>query len=567
MKSGVMEILRGNTKKVLLATVSGVSSTSKGMMEYFDQEVPAIDLITTKSFQVVPTDGNPEPIIAEPECGSFGNSVGLRNVGMDEALKELEDIHVSKYLAVSLAAKCPEDFITLVKAFQHKADLLELNFSCPHAAAGFGASIGSDAKTAADYVRSIRNAVPDLETPLFVKLTPNVDDIGSIAKAVVEAGADGISAINTVTPEVYIDPTTKKPILQNGLGGKGGKSGRWVHKEAVEKIKEIRDAIGPEIPIIGMGGVSTGRQAFELMQAGANIVGVGSALGTVNQKRWPDYLMAIKTEAQALLDGKTIEEKSPQFPRTDKAMAYQAYKIVKRETYGSDIVILTTDRALACEAGQFAFVWVPGVGEKPFSVATTDPLSFVIKKRGAVTDAIFSLKEGDDLMVRGLYGAPCEIKHTKKALLIAGGTGVAVLPMLARRLKDLGQEVTMLVGTSVSVEGPALLEKELSPYGSFTCVADDGRPGRVLGLLDGQKFDGDTAIYLIGPEIFMAIACKKLINQGAHEDLIELSMERMTRCGVGLCGECVCGHRLACQWGTFMDYPYLKEHAPELLRL
>ena len=125
----------------------------------------------------------------------------------------------------------------------------------------------------------------------------------------------------------------------------------------------------------------------------------------------------------------------------------------------------------------------------------------------------------------------------------------------------------MLVGTSVSVEGPALLEKELSPYGSFTCVADDGRPGRVLGLLDGQKFDGDTAIYLIGPEIFMAIACKKLINQGAHEDLIELSMERMTRCGVGLCGECVCGHRLACQWGTFMDYPYLKEHAPELLRL
>ena len=125
----------------------------------------------------------------------------------------------------------------------------------------------------------------------------------------------------------------------------------------------------------------------------------------------------------------------------------------------------------------------------------------------------------------------------------------------------------MLVGTSVSVEGPALLEKELSPYGPFTCVADDGKPGRVLDLLDSMTIDGKTAVYLIGPEVFMSIACKLLLRKGASEEMISLSMERMTRCGVGLCGECVCGHRLACQWGTFMDYSYLKANAPSLLRL
>ena len=566
----VMDRLRGNTRKVLLTTVSGIASTKAGMIEYFDQEVDAIDMITTKSFQVVPTMGNPEPIICEPEAGCFGNSVGLRNIGASAAVAELEKLKAKGLrclLNVSLAAKSPEDFITLVQTFRPVADLLELNFSCPHAAAGFGASIGTSARIAATYVQRIRQAVPDLAVPLFVKLTPNVADIGSIAKAVIAAGADGICAINTVGPERYLEGHSGKPILQNQLDGKGGKSGRWVFDEAIEKIREIRSAVGDQVPIIGMGGVDDGVRAAKMMQAGANIVGIGSALAMVGQRQWPRYLASLKREAQEILDGTHPSQEARGFLRAERKMAYQPYRIVRREQYGKDIVILTCDHPLESKAGEFVFLWIPGIGEKPFSVAGTDPLSFVIKKRGKVTSRIFALQEGEEMLVRGLYGAPVSTQHADHCLLIAGGTGVAVLPMLAKQLKEEGSEVTMLVGTSVSVSGPALLEKDLSRYGKFLCVADDGKPGRVLDLLDTVPFDGKTAIYLVGPEIFMSIACKKLLQKGAREEMISLSMERMTRCGVGLCGECVCGHRLACQWGTFMDYTYLKANAPSLLRL
>lgn len=566
----VMALLRGNTRKVLLATVSGVSSTKPGMVGYFDEEVDAIDLITTKSYQVVATAGNPEPVICEPETGSFGNSVGLRNDGMDAAVRELSRLRrqgFHKLLNVSLAARCPEDFVTLVRAFAPLADLLELNFSCPHAAAGFGSSIGCDADTAASYVRRIRQAVPDLAVPLFVKLTPNVPDIAPIARAVVEAGADGITAINTVGPTLHVDPASKAVILQNQVGGKGGRSGRWIWDDALRCVAAIRRAVGPSVPIIGMGGVDDGRKVAALMAAGANVVGIGSALGMVNQRQWPAYLASVKREAQEILDGKEAGRESDAFLATERSMAYAPYPIVSRRAYGDDIVILTCRGSLPSKAGQFVFVWLPGIGEKPFSVATTDPLSFVIKKRGKVTDALGALQEGDVLYVRGLYGAPVESFHTPRALLVAGGTGVAVLPMLARTLSAEGTRLEMLTGTSVQVPGPALLEDVLAPYGPYRSVADDGKPGRVLGLLEGRRFDEGDAAYLVGPGKFMAAACRILLACGMPKAHIALSMERMTRCGVGLCGECVCGHRLACQWGTFMAYGYLETHAPELLGL
>ncbi len=569
MKRKVMELLRGNRSKVLLCTVSGVASTNGSMIEYFDEEVPAMDMITTKSYQVVPTSGNPEPIICEPEAGCFGNSVGLRNIGAQAALSELKRNRkkgMRSLLNVSLAAKSPDDFITMIRLLHPVADMIELNFSCPHAASGFGASIGSDAKIASEYVEKIRAEVGELDIPLFVKLTPNVPDIASIAKAVISSGADGITAINTLTPEVYVEPHTGSPILQNGLGGKGGKSGKWVFDRALGCIKEIRSALGPDVPIIGMGGVDDGKKAALMMKSGANMVGIGSALAKVNQRQWPQYLMAIKREAEAVLSQGESQE-SASYRNEARKMEYKPYRIVKREQYGEDIVILTCDGKLDSKAGQFVFIWIPGVGEKPFSVALTDPLSFVIKKRGNVTKKIFSLGEGDELMVRALYGDPVRPEKTAKALLIAGGTGVAVLPMLARQLRDQGTEVEMMVGTSVSVDGPALLEKELSVYGKFTCVADGGKPGRVLDLLKEREISSDTAIYLVGPEVFMAIAAKQLLEMGVREEMLHLSMERMTRCGVGLCGECACGHRLACQWGTFMDYTYLKANAPSLLRL
>lgn len=555
---------------VLLGTVSGVASTKPRLITYFDEKVQAISIITTKSFQVEVNPGNREPVICETSVGNFGNSVGLRNPGMEQALYELRRLRkehsFSSYLNVSLSANSVEDFITLVKAFDEVADLVELNFSCPHASVGYGASIGCDQNIAAEYVRLIKEATKECKAPLFVKLTPNVDDIGRIAKAVVDSGADGLVAINTVGPIIHKDPGSGLPILQNKLGGKGGSSGHHVYERALSAIREIRQACGDAVPLIGMGGVSSGSEAAALIASGADAVGIGSALGTVDQKAWPEYLAAVKQEAEAILSGDNpTEEQSTSYIIKDRQMAYEKHHVVKSEQYGKDTRIITLDGTLNCKAGQFAFLWIPTIGEKPFSVAHNDPLTFIVKNRGPFSAELCALKAGDDVYVRGLYGAQLNNELTKKALLLGGGTGVAVLPSLADQLQGQGTEMSILVGTSESVEGKALLEEDLSSYGSFTCIADDGRPGRVLDLLDSIPLDEEQACYLVGPEVFMAIACRKLLARGIKEHNLYLSMERTTLCGIGMCGECACGDRLTCRWGTFMQYDYLAKEAPELI--
>lgn len=231
-------MLHGNHKrgKVVLSTVSGILTTEPGMVTYFETKVPSCDMITTKSYQVVQTFGHREPVICSTKEGNFGNFVGLRNPGMDAVYPKLEALYDSSMRAIlniSLSANNPEDFATLVARFDGIADLLELNFSCPHAQAGFGASIGSDAETAASYVRTICQRVPERKALLIIKLPPNVDHIGEIAKAVIDAGADGVAAINTVGPIEHIDPTSGEVIFSKQEGGRGGASGEWVKERAL----------------------------------------------------------------------------------------------------------------------------------------------------------------------------------------------------------------------------------------------------------------------------------------------------------------------------------------------
>ncbi|HKL59033.1 MAG TPA: dihydroorotate dehydrogenase [Sphaerochaeta sp.] len=573
----VMQLLQGRhlrkDEDVVLTTVSGVASTKPALIKYFDQKVPSLGIITTKSFQVEINPGNREPIICETTAGNFGNSVGLRNPGLTVALAELQQLRSEltfrSLLNVSLSANSIEDFIILVKAFDGVADLVELNFSCPHASVGYGSSIGCDMAIAAEYVRSIKEATLGCKAPLFVKLTPNTEDIGSIAKAVVEAGADGLVAINTVGPIQHIDPVAKSPILQNTISGKGGCSGKWVHEDALRSVEEIRKAVGPSVPLIGMGGVTTGEEAAAMIRAGADAVGIGSAFGMVDQRNWPSYIASVQAEAQAVLQGKTYagEQSSSSFLISERQMAYTQHTVTKMEAYGRDTVIISLDGSLPCKAGEFAFLWLPLLGEKPFSVAHNDPLTFIVKNRGAFSSELCKLTEGSPLYVRGLYGSPLENTKTRKALLVAGGTGVAVLPSLVEQLQEQNTEITILIGTSEAVVGKALLEERLGACGSFTCIADDGQPGRVLALLDTIALDGDQGCYLVGPEKFMEIAAKKLIARGIREDLLYLSMEKMTLCGIGMCGECACGDRLTCRWGTFMRYDYLVENAPEMVGL
>ena len=552
-------------RKVYLSSVSGVATTKTELISWFDHNVPDLDIFTTKSFQVRPNPGNREPVICETKSGDFGNSVGLRNPGMDKALPELIQLRKNgfdKWLNVSLSADNIDDFITLVKAFDPVADSVELNFSCPHAKKGFGASIGVDIDIASEYVEKIHNATKDRNSLLFIKLTPNVPNIGEIAKRVVEMGADGITAINTVGPDLHIDPVSTTPILQNALGGKGGKSGRWVFERAVECIKEIRANIPDNIPIIGMGGVWGEEDVATLIEAGADAVGVGSVLGHVRQRVWPEFFSNLKKGAENIICGIENTVSATPFILKERQMEYKRHIVTEKKYHSEDTIILTLSGEVEnFKAGEFVFLWIPGVGEKPFSLALTSPLSFIIKKRGEFTSFVFSsLNVGDDIYIRGPYGAEVKRPEAKKALIVAGGTGEAVAMPLAIELQKDGTEMSFLVGTSVDGKG-GILEKELSSFGSYTILADNGVPGRVLSLLPEKiKETGiDGVYYLIGPEIFMKIAASKIKEAGVEEDRILLSMEKNTMCGIGLCGECSCGGHLECQWGTFMTLSFLEK--------
>ena len=549
-----LSFLRGSHKRgeLHLATVSGVASTKKELIELFDRSIPSVDIITTKSFQVVPTPGNREPVVCSPAPGNFGNSVGLRNPGMESALEELKEIRengMRALLCVSLAASNPDDFITLVKAFDPVADILELNFSCPHAQAGFGASIGTDKEIASDYVRRIVSAYPERRSPLVVKLTPNVPDIADIAESVINAGADGIAAINTVGPKLYIEPHSGSPILNNNLGGKGGASGEWVKEEAVKAVKAIRERIGDEPIILGMGGVSSAEDARRLVSAGADSVGIGSAISRVHPRDWESFFSAIKNGRDA-----------SQYLSKENALEYTPHKIVRKENFGDDVVVFTLDGKSNAEPGEFMFIWVPGKGEKPFSVAVNDPLTFLIKKRGMFTSSLFDMREGDTLYTRGLYGSPMVYEKTRRALLIGGGTGAAVLPLIAERLSKDGTEMDIRVGVVHLNDGKEPLEDVLSSYGTFRAVADDGKPGRVLDTITEADLAGDTALYAVGPGKMMEGAAKRAESLGLSDERIYLSMEKNTMCGIGMCGECVCGSHLPCKEGTFFTWKTLKEN-------
>jgi len=237
-------------------------------------ELYDINILGTLSFKGTTKDarfGNPTPRIAECSEGML-NSVGLQNPGVDKVISEelpkLKKCFDKKVMANVSGFSIDEYAYTCEKLDkEEQVGWLEVNISCPNVHNG-GMSFGTDPKSAAEVVKAVKKVT---KKPVYMKLTPNVTDIVSVAKACEEAGADGISLINTLLG-MRIDLKTKKPILANKMGGFSGKA---VFPVAVRMVYQVYEAV--KIPIIGMGGVSTAEDVIELMLAGATAVEVGAA--------------------------------------------------------------------------------------------------------------------------------------------------------------------------------------------------------------------------------------------------------------------------------------------------
>ena len=237
-------------------------------------ELYDINILGSLSFKgttLEPRFGNPTPRIAECDSGML-NAVGLQNPGVDKVIEcELPKLRrvFSKPSMANVSGFSIREYVETVKKLDTQGDIgwFEVNISCPNVHGG-GMSFGTSAEMAETVTRAVRDVT---KKPIIIKLSPNVTDIVSIAKACEAGGADGVSLINTLMG-MRIDLKTRRPILANKTGGFSGPA---IKPVAVRMIYQVYDAV--KIPIVGMGGVSTAEDVIELMLAGATAVEVGAA--------------------------------------------------------------------------------------------------------------------------------------------------------------------------------------------------------------------------------------------------------------------------------------------------
>ncbi len=227
--------------------------------------------ICAKGLTLHPREGNPAPRVAETPMGML-NSVGLQNPGVDAFIAE-ELPFLRRFdtkVIANISGGTPEEYgILCEKLAGAGVDMIEVNISCPNVKAG-GLAYGTRPELAAEVTGTAKKHAG--RVPVMVKLSPNVTDVTEIARAAADAGADALSLINTIRG-MRIDVTTRRPVLRMNTGGLSGPA---VLPVAVRMVWEVSQAV--KLPILGMGGVSKGEDAAQLMLAGASAVAVGAAL-------------------------------------------------------------------------------------------------------------------------------------------------------------------------------------------------------------------------------------------------------------------------------------------------
>jgi dihydroorotate dehydrogenase (NAD+) catalytic subunit len=229
--------------------------------------------ITTKSIWLKEHKGHRNPTIIATDHWTL-NAVGLPDAGPEKAREEIGNYMKQKPvpLILNIVAESVEKFAkTAELLLPLQPDFLEVNISCPNVEDEFGKPFACNAADAAAVTKAVKKVSG--KTPVFIKLSPNVDNIAAIAIACAEAGADGFTVINTVGPGMAIDLRSRMPILANKVGGL---SGPGIKPIAVKCVADVYGAT--KLPIIGTGGVYTGEDAIEMLLAGACLVGIGTAI-------------------------------------------------------------------------------------------------------------------------------------------------------------------------------------------------------------------------------------------------------------------------------------------------
>jgi dihydroorotate dehydrogenase (NAD+) catalytic subunit len=255
-------------------TLANPTILAAGILGYTGRSMKSVveagaGAVVTKTMGLEPRTGYLNPTVVQTDCGLL-NAMGLPNPGIShfkEEMKQLKTINAPTI--ISIFASSVQQFVSVAKtAAEIGADAIELNVSCPHVKKA-GAAIGCDSQLLTEIVKAVKKSV---NVPVIVKLTPNVTNIGEIAKAAEEAGADAITAINTLKA-MAIETETGRPILANKFGGLSGPA---IKPIAIRCVYDVYRAV--DVPVIGCGGISNWQDAIEFIQAGASAVQIGTAV-------------------------------------------------------------------------------------------------------------------------------------------------------------------------------------------------------------------------------------------------------------------------------------------------
>lgn len=527
---------------------SGIVTTNPRAILKIAKEMPQIGIITTKSIGLEERKGYREPILQQYAPGCFINAVGLTNPGAKEFARQLSEIKpkipADRFLLISIFGASAEEFSEVARILEPYADGFELNLSCPHAK-GYGMAIGQDPELVKEIVVRVKHTI---KVPVIPKLTPNTDKLKEITKAAVEAGADAICAINTTGPGYYTFEGI--PVLSNKCGGM---SGRGILPIGLKRIKEISTVTQGKIPVIGCGGISSAKDVMEYEKAGASIFGIGSALAGMSSKEIMQYFIELDRDLESRTNNaeKLLKENN---------MEFKKYKLVENKKLADDLSILVFDKGISIRPGQFVFLWLPGFGEKPFSVLDDSPLTLAIQKRGCLTEKLLDLSPGSQVLIRGPYGNEMKVDKNAKIILVGGGCGIAAFYQLAKEVNSKDTESFFGARDMKHV----LYLEELTKHSTVWVSTNDGSLGAkgfVSGLLQKrmeeikQEISPSKKIIFLncGPEP-MIDAVLPIEEQYAAKENIFCAIDYITKCGIGICGSCASrsGKRI-CVDGPFIS--------------
>ncbi|MDR1674334.1 MAG: tRNA-dihydrouridine synthase [Oscillospiraceae bacterium] len=515
---------------------SGIRCTKAEAIErYFGFE--GIGIITTKSVSFKPKTGYKEPLYVRVGEQSYINAVGLENPGAEVFAQELAGIAVpeDKFLLVSVFGKDADEFYSAASVLAKYADGFELNLSCPHAK-GYGLQIGSDPDLVVEITKRISES---FDIPVFVKLSAAVQDIAGSAKAAAESGASGAVLINTVPGMEYVGGV---PILSNVTGGMSGSSIRPV---ALKAVREVRQAIGNEPVIIGMGGISSAAHIESFKAAGADFFGIGSALTGLNTSQAEEYIGNLHKGADIPNPADSITNMDYQECEIESNISLtdtlHRIKLSPWKNYPENTDV----------AGKFFFICIPGTGEKPFALYSYENREFIIKNVGCFTGVLTGLKPGNKVYIRGPYGNGMPDFEGAEVNFVAGGTGIAPCYEMAKKY-SVGNTVRFFFGGRSA--GDVFDTGRYAELGEVNIATEDGSlgfKGFVTDILRNCGLDSERQVFInVGP-VKMIESCVEIEKPEASE--IWVSIEHRTSCGAGICGKCADSDGfITCVDGPFM---------------